>query len=351
LKNRLTRYLKILVFLLLGLLILYLITRGQNMELILLEFKHANYFWVVLVMIISLISHLIRAIRWNLLVNAIGFHPTLKQTFIAVMAGYLSNLAVPRMGEITKCAALGKTAKIPLNMLVGTVVSERVVDFFTLLFIVILTISLQVKFLQNFLNQYFIQPLYRLGSQNLWLLIISGLVILLVITFTIFYFHKKFKLPPRDGFFFKLKHQLIGFAAGVKTLWKMKNKFSFIFQTFLIWILYFLTVYLSFFAIRGTAHLGPMAGFTLLAVGSIGVLAPMPGGIGTYHLITILTLTELYGVAAEPATSYAYIAHAAQMLVIILAGSAAWFFLSFINPRANSAKKNIQNYQVTQVKE
>ena len=108
----------------------------------------------------------------------------------------------------------------------------------------------------------------------------------------------------------------------------MRGKAWFMLQSLLIWGLYYLTVYLCFFAIPATSHLSPAAGLTLLAVGSLGILAPVPGGIGTYHFMTIITLTELYSISPEPATSYAYIAHATQIIVSIVIGTISWFILS-----------------------
>lgn len=120
----------------------------------------------------------------------------------------------------------------------------------------------------------------------------------------------------------------------------MKQKGWFIFYSVLIWGFYFLTAYLCFFAIEATSHLSPMAGLTLLAVGSLGILAPVPGGIGTYHFITIATLTKLYNIAPEPATSYAYLSHAMQMFLIIGTGGVLWLIYS-LGYRGN---KNSGNY-------
>ena len=327
-RKKASRYARVLIFLVVGILILWLITRGQDVELILSELRHANYFWIVLVMVLSLLSHLIRASRWNILIRSTGQSAQLRHTFVAVMSGYLSNLAVPRLGEITKCAALSKTSKIPMNVLIGTVVSERVVDFLSLVLIAILTISLQFSFISDFLNQFFFQPLMNLATRNS-LLVVSVLLVFLVFGIALLvFFHRKLRNPRADSVFYKIRHQLRGFILGLKSLWRIRDLWAFFAQTLLIWMLYFLTVYLCFFAIGGTSHLSAMAGLTLLAMGSIGVMAPMPGGIGTYHFITIITLTELYQVAAEQATSYAYIAHASQMLVIIIFGTVAWMLLS-----------------------
>ncbi|MFO7977385.1 MAG: lysylphosphatidylglycerol synthase transmembrane domain-containing protein [Bacteroidales bacterium] len=348
-KKRIEQYAKVLVFLILGIVLLWLITRGQDLDVILTELKNANYLWIGLVMIISLLSHLMRASRWNILISTTGYTPGLKQTFIAVMSGYLSNLAIPRLGEITKCAALSKTGKIPFNILIGTVVSERVVDFISLVVILIFTIGFQFGFVEGFLSEFFFRPLYTLGAQNIYLLItVSVLLVVFMVSLALF-LRKKLRDPESGSFFYRLRHHIKGFMTGVKTLWQMKQKWVFFFQTLAIWGMYYLTVYLAFFAISGTSHLTPMAGLTLLAVGSIAIVAPMPGGIGAYHFVTIITLTELYDIVIEQATSYAYIAHASQMLIIILAGTAAWVALSLFDKKQPLEKTSSRKYSFSQL--
>jgi len=109
-------------------------------------------------------------------------------------------------------------------------------------------------------------------------------------------------------------------------MYMMQNKLRFLALTFIIWILYFLTAFLGFLAIEATQHLPIMAGVTLLAMGSLGILAPVPAGIGTFHFITIATLTMLYGIASEPATTYAYLSHIMQVFLIIATTGTIWIY-------------------------
>ncbi len=317
-----------LLSLFIGLLLLWLITRGQNVEQIISELRGANYLWVFLAMLCAVASHFLRAIRWNRLIRTMGYETKTIQTFHAVMTGYLANLAVPRMGEITRCVTLSKASKNPFNALAGTVVSERIFDFFSLVGIVLLTIVLQYTFLKSFLYRIFWIPVIERGSSHWLLLVITLVVIVSIIVFALFLLRHKLTDPLDGSFYHKLKRQLSGFVYGIKTIRRMRGKGWFMLQSLLIWSLYYLTVYLCFFAIPATSHLSPAAGLTLLAVGSLGILAPVPGGIGTYHFMTIITLTELYSISPEPATSYAYIAHATQIIVSIVIGSISWFILS-----------------------
>lgn len=337
--TRTKRYIKVFISLLAGILILWLITRGQDIARIAEEFRHANYFWILLAMIAALLSHFLRAVRWNMLIGTMGYKTRPFQTFLALMTGYLSNLAVPRMGEITRCLTLSKASKTPFNALAGTVLAERTFDLLSMLLIVFITITGQFGFLREFLNRVVWTPTLARGSAHWFLLSLIAAAIAGLMLFAFLYFRKKLKNPAEGSFFFRLKRHLYGFSRGFRTITTMRGKGWFVLYTLLIWGLYYLTVYLCFFAIQATSHLTPLAGLTLLAVGSLGILAPVPGGIGTYHFLTIITLRELYAIPSEPATSYAYITHATQIVVNVLAGSLAWILLSIKKEKSDTTKE------------
>ena len=311
-----------------GFFLLWLISRGQNWDLILEEVHQVNYAWLLLAVLASALSHWLRALRWRQLIREAAPEPRLSNTFYALMTGYLSNLAIPRLGELTRCLVLSRSGRIPLNSLVGTVVAERAFDLFSLITIVVLTIAFQFAFLRDFLFRFFIDPLMLKGIQYQNLLLLSAAAGLILAGLLIWLFYRKMKNPEEGSIWERIRRQYFGLQKGVLTIWYLKGKRVFLVYSALIWLLYFLTVYLVFFALPGTSQLGVATGFTLLAVGSLGVAAPVPGGIGTYHFLTILTLTELYGIMAESATSYAYIAHAAQVLVSVALGSFSWFLIS-----------------------
>ncbi len=332
---------KVFISLLAGILILWLITRGQDLERIAEELRHARYGWILLAMACALLSHFLRAVRWNMLISTMGYKTNPFQTFLAVMTGYLANLAIPRMGEITRCVTLSKASKTPFNALAGTVLAERAFDLFSMLVIVFITIAGQFGFLQSFLNRVFWEPALARGGTHWLLLTIIVVIFAAGVAGTILILRRKMRKAKEGSFFFRLKRQMHGFTAGFQTIMTMRGKGWFILHSFLIWGMYYLTVYFCFFAIQATSDLTPVAGLTLLAVGSFGILAPVPGGIGTYHFLTIITLRELYGIASEPATSYAYITHATQIIVNIAAGTLAWIILSLKKRGArHKAKKN-----------
>ncbi len=322
----------------LGVFILWLITRGQDIEQILKELRQANYYWIMLAMGCAVMSHFLRAVRWNMLIATMGYKTSPFQTFYAVMTGYLANLAVTRMGEITRCVKLSKASKTPFNVLAGTVAAERVFDVITMFAILLVTLVTQFHFLKSFLNNLFLSPVVQQGTDN-WVSL-SLLLVALLSSATLFFFflRQKIRNSAEGSFFNRLKRQLGGFVLGFKTIMTMRGKAWFLLHTFLIWGMYYMTVVLCFYALNATSHLTPVAGLTLLAVGSLGLLAPVPAGIGTYHFLTIITLTELFGIRTEAATSYAYITHATQVIVNIAGGTISWVILSLQDTRAKRNK-------------
>jgi uncharacterized protein (TIRG00374 family) len=320
---------KYLGFLLLGFFILWWITRSQDLDLIFLEVKKANYNWLLLAMAAGVLSHYIRALRWNILISSIGAKVHTSKAFHAVMTGYLANLMVPRLGEISKCVMLSKSTGVPFNNLAGTMVAERIVDLVTLVLLLFFTTVLQFQFIIGFINDFFLSDLLERYSDNMAIIIFGATsVVVLLIVISILVRRKLRKANP-GSLKHKLKDQIKGFLEGLKSLWKVRQIGLFVFYSIVIWALYFLTAYLAFFSIEATSHLSPMAGITLLAVGSLGILAPVPAGIGTYHFMTITTLTMLYNITPEPATSYAYLSHAMQMVLIIGTNGVLWLIYSF----------------------
>jgi glycosyltransferase 2 family protein len=320
------RYLSVLLFTSLGILILWYITRNQDMSKIWNEFQNAKLIWIFLAFLCGIIANYFRAIRWNLLIGPLGETPKTSTTFYAQMTGYMTNLAVPRLGELTRCATLAKYSKIPFNALAGTVVAERVFDMISLMVLIFLTVLFQFAFLKEFLDGYIFTPFIGLLNGNIWYLIIIFLITVMIGFFILKYI-KGIK-TENEGISGKIKRQIIGFLKGVISLTSIQNKMWFLILSILIWTFYFLTVYLCFFALPGTSFLGVADGFTILVMGSLGVVAPVPGGVGTYHFIVITTLTELLGVAKESATSYAYISHATQMVTVLILGGVSWLMLS-----------------------
>lgn len=304
---------------------LFLAFRGVDMNEMWTDLKQANYGWVVLALSFGVLSHISRAMRWKLLIEPLGYRPKTSNTFYAVMIGYFANLAAPRLGEITRCGSLHKTDKIPFDSLIGTVIVERSIDLLMLVFITIVIFFAKMDFFGNFLTQNVFIPLGEKitglfpSSNWIWFLFLS-LVSMIVILW--FYREKLSHLT----IFKKLNKLFKGVVTGLKSVFKMKNFPLFIFHTFFIWSMYFLMTWVMVFSLPETSGLGPMDGLFLLVIGSLGMVAPVQGGIGAFHWIVSMGLT-LYGIPREKGLVYATISHESQMLLVIVLGVISLFIV------------------------
>lgn len=319
-KKNIITILKFLVFLALGIGLLWLVSRGLDFNKIFNEFLNANYYWILLSFVFATISHILRSLRWNMLINTLGYKTKLSSTFYSVMIGYLANLAIPRLGEITRCGVLSKTNKIPVDTLVGTVIVERTFDMICLLFIILLTVIFQFDFLSAFLHKYLITPLAEklTGQANLLIIGAIGFVLLLII---LYFLIKKYQsVLKKMKLYIKIISLILGIFNGLKSIKEVKRKPLFLLYTLLMWIMYTYMLYVCFFALPATSGLSITDGISAMAISSLGIVAPTPGGIGAYHAIVITMLTEIYQISREHATSFAYIVHAAQTFIIIILG-------------------------------
>lgn len=308
---------------------MWLAFRGQDLQKILIDLKNANYFWVIASAAVSILAHFIRGLRWKMLIKPLGHEPSNANTYHAVMVGYLANLAVPRMGEISRCGVLNRSNKIPLNSLIGTVIIERIIDVLFLLSILVFSILLEYNRIFDFIKINILIPMFdKFSSSSIVIYLSIGM---LVIAFAVFYIIKAYHEKLLNvKLYNKLFSILIGFKEGILSVIKMEKKGLFIIYSIAIWFLYILSTYLCYFAIESTSSLSFSSAIFVMAVGGIGMSAPVQGGIGAYEATVQLGLL-VYGVAAVNGLAYATLNHSSQILSILIFGSISllYIFLKF----------------------
>jgi len=333
LRISLIKLIRYLIFLTLGILLLYLAFKGQDLNTMISDLQKANYEWIILSILISLIAHFLRAYRWNLMIGSLGHGtPSLLNTFHAVIMGYLANLAFPRMGELARCTVINKSDRIPVTKLLGTVIAERVADLLMLGLIFLIAILFEFKLLSGFLNEHVLSKLSgRIGDI---ILLISGLILLFMIAIFFLIMIKKKKW----GFTDRIFHFFSGMKAGILSVKGMDNKAGFLLSSVFIWLLYGLSSYLCFFALSATSALGPGAALSTLVFGSLAMIAPVQGGIGAFHWMVSEGLMA-YGISKTDGLSYALLVHTSQTLIVLIIGSIS--LILFIK-KSNSKQQNEQ---------
>jgi glycosyltransferase 2 family protein len=286
-------------------------------------FKEANYFWVALSIVVALLANLFRALRWRLLMEPLGPLPSVKNVYGAVMIGYLANFAFPRLGEITKCGTLKKTDNVSFESLIGTVLVERASDLVMLLFCVVLVFFIKIDFFGQFMIDKIFKPLYSNASGFSYISIIV-FASFLIISYLILHLIRKnvfgHKIKTR------VKSMFYGIVDGLKSVVRMRNRRLFIIYSLLLWGMYLLMTWVLLFSTHSTSGLSIIDALFIMVVGSFGMVVPVQGGFGAFHIITAMGL-GLFGISREDGLVFATIGHESQTLMYIVFGIVSMIIL------------------------
>lgn len=295
--------------------------------------RNANYWYLIPTVLALLASHFSRAIRWKILMQPLGYKPRLSNTYMAVLIGYLANLAVPRLGEILKCTILAKYEKVPADKLVGTIVAERAFDVICLAILMVITIVTQTGLIGDFV---FGLAQENVGSKAQSLSatkIIIVLVILAVLAGAAIYVFKKF---AHIGFIAKIRKIIAGVWQGLTSVRYVKNKGWFIFHSIFIWSMYLASVQIGMWALQETSGFGIKESMTVLFTGSIAMIIT-PSGIGAYPLLVTQTMV-LYGLHETYGTAFGWVLWTVQFFQILIFGLIALVLLPYLNKKKANAE-------------
>jgi glycosyltransferase 2 family protein len=321
--------LKTIFFLGIGILLIWLVVRNlteKDKTEIFHSFSQANYGVILLIMLLGIFSHVSRAIRWQIMIEPLGHKPGFLNTLMAVLVGYLANLAVPRIGEITRCGVLKRYEKLPLDSVFGTVVVERIMDTILLMIVSVITIVWQFDVLSAKLEEAY--NTYVGPAKNPDAFPIKTIIIISFFTvLTALFLLRKSILKTKLAI--KLIAVLKGFSVGLKTITKLKKPYLFVFHSILIWVIYFLGIYVGFKALPETNALGIGASFAILFFGTFAFIL-VQGGIGAYQIIVQNTLV-IYGISANLGYALGWIIWSSQTIAIILGGLLSLILLPILN--------------------
>lgn len=318
---------KITFFVLTGAFLFFLVYKDFDFKELFDGLKNLNWWWFLLMFVIGIFSHISRTMRWQMLLESNGEKTRFLNTFFAVINGYFANIAVPRLGEVTRCAVVSKYDKVNFSKVLGTMVTERIIDVIVLLLITILAVVLQSGEINAFLTN---NP--DLGKNLEFLIslpVILGVIIIGIISILFIVRIAKGKYN-HIKVFQKLSNFINNFWKGIISLKTVKRPLIFIFHSFFIWSMYFLMLYVCFFAFEGFENLNLMSALVLFVAGSFGMVAPAPNGIGAYHFMIIQALM-IYGISQNDAAGFAFIVHSLQTAGLIIMGVISFVFIPIIN--------------------
>lgn len=294
----------------------------QEKEELYASFASANYFWIFLSISFGILSHMSRAIRWKYTIQPLGKTPGFWNSFFTVMIGYVANLALPRLGEVTRPGLLGKYEGLPFNKLFGTIVAERVADLVILGSIMAGIVLVEFDMLKELLFGYLEQGSGNISIEKI--LIIAGAAVIGLAALFFLMLSKSDNPISR-----KIRELVRGIFEGLISIVKMENKGYFLMHTAFIWIMYIGMFWVCFFCLEETSSV-PLAGVVAsFVMGSLAIVF-VQGGLGVFPLAIMNTLL-LYGVSKSGALALGWILWTSQTLMVIVLGVASIPLLRFVN--------------------
>lgn len=314
----------------LALLLLGLVYRKIDLSLLWESLKKGSINWGIIgfSIVIEALANTLRGLRWRIQMLPLAPPVPRRVVVIASMWGcYAVNLVLPRMGELWRCYLVSHNEHLSFSAVVGTLVSDRLVDvvMMVVLFLIALggfgdevTHLLVGAGIKQSLYHFFTSP-WLYGA----LLVAVGLFIL---------FRKKLKHGAWGS---RIESFGKKFVLGFRTIRNMPQKGLFTILTLLIYTLYFIAFYCTFYAFPFTADLGVGVGLLAFIMATLGVALPVQGGIGPWHFMCITTLLA-FGVSKNDAGLFAIVVHTAQTLGIAFLGLLAILFVPLLSRNRNN---------------
>lgn len=316
--NSLKKILKIVIPIAIGVALVlysYLSTTPEEREQVVNHITNANPFWVTISVIIGILSHVSRAVRWNYLLEPLGYRPKISNNLFIVLIAYFANLGIPRSGEILRATALTTYENVPFEKGFGTIVTERIIDLLMLLLVIIVTLVLQTDFIMTFLED---NGFGLLGTVGLLFGGVLGLFVGIVVI-------KKSKSALAN----KLRIFLSGLLDGVLSIFKMKNKWLFLLHTFFIWAAYIAMFWVIKYTVLETEGLSISELLVAFVGGAIAMMVS-PGGLGAYP-IAIAASLALFDISDDAGKAFGWIMWISQTLMIAIFGAISFIILPLLN--------------------
>ena len=293
----------------------YINTTAEDRENIIKYIQNANYRFVFLSVFFGILSHISRAVRWQYLLVPLGYHPKTMNSILAVLIGYLSNLGIPRSGELLRASVMDRYESIPFQKGFGTIIAERVVDLVILFTFLLVALGLQYDLIADYLNLKDLNFFYALLSLIL-------LFIVLIVLRTFF----RYSAHPITVI---IKQFFQGLWEGMVSIKHMRNKVPFVAHTIFIWLMYVLMFWIIKFSIPETVNLGINAMILAFVVGGLSISATN-GGVGIYPYTVSMVLIA-FGVSKESSLAFGWIIWTCQTLMVVTFGAIAFFALPLVN--------------------
>lgn len=329
-------------------LILWLFHKVNFKQVIEIAHRGCDYLFIGIMMIVTVLSLMVRGVRWGLQLKAAGVKPlTMVCEWITLFGAYALNLVFPQMGEAWRCVFVSKRQKAPLSTVIGTDIGDRFIDWVIIMVLFIVALIVAHPFIMDFLNHYEIGREVKkvLDNAVLWISI-GGSIAFFV---TILYFFRSHKWV--QNIILNIKRMWLGFSV----IFRMKLWWLYLLLSILTWVLYFIEIYICFFAFDYTKELihekglayGLVPGLVAFVFGSLSMGIPSNGGLGPWNLAIMFALS-LFAISNTDGTAFSIVVWSFQAMTYVALGFVALAYIMVTGKKlkkaeSDSASSSLQN--------
>lgn len=323
------------------LLVVYMFKKVNFSEMLALLKNGVDYGWILLAMGISVFSHVFRAARWRLQLNALGIKPPFMALCCSIFGCYALNLVFPRLGEVWRCTYISSSEKASFTSVLGSMIGDRLADTLMVLLLLVLCLIVAAPALEAFLTKY---PVGRdivglLEQWWFWAAIIGGALLCWILL-------RAFR---NTKVVMKLKEMALNMWEGFAVVARMKGRWKFLGLTLCIWGCYYFQLYVAFYAFDFTRALcsGPgMAGgltpcLVAFVLSSISMAIPSNGGLGPWNLAIMFGLA-IYGVSDAEGTAFSMLQWSGQTVMLIILGIYTMIYISIRQKRKSGGSNLVE---------
>jgi glycosyltransferase 2 family protein len=292
--------------------LLWLFFRNIELHETWLAMTRARPGLILAAVVVTLMTYLVRAWRWQALLEPIG-HARFRTAFRTTVIGFTATFLLPaRIGEVLRPYLLARTEGLKATATFATVIIERLLDVTT----VVMLFAVALPFVDA-----------DVGTQvkTASAVAAGGAVVGLILLFMLAGHPERLglwagklarHLPARAA---QATETLVRtFAEGLLVMRHPGQLVLAAFWSVPLWVSIALGVWLTSLAFDLTFPF--LGSFLVLALLAAGVSLPTPGGVGGFHYTYLLALTQFFGAPREASAAAAMVLHAVSFVPVTILG-------------------------------
>ncbi|MBD5226008.1 MAG: flippase-like domain-containing protein [Bacteroidales bacterium] len=320
--------------------------------------EQCDFRWIGLMLGMSVIPMILRAVRWGIQLRALGVNAPLHSLIYSVVGCYSLNLVFPRLGEVWRTGYIAYREDAPFSTVFGSMIADRFADLLTVGLLTALTFFLAREPIVDFVRTYpdaYNAIMAVVTSPWVWLAVLG-------VVYVIWFWLSR----SRGGFAGKVRGFMGGLWEGFAAVVHMKGKLVWLVLTVGIWGCYYVQLVVAFNAfpvLRELIHSsGLIVTLVCFVLTSISMGVPSSGGIGPYQTTMLFGLNIFLpllqraqeasgavvtgpGEFAVTGAAFGNVVIAAQTMLQIVLGLVVFLLVALDKRRQNSSPErcNVKN--------